>query len=277
MTFTCAKCGKTVNEEPSLKFGHSDTLKFCPKCYGKRHAVFSDSFIAACSILLLAGVLLAVFKHEFLIFQAGLLALFLPLSVITHELGHAIAALLLKAKVLRIHIGCGKFLNDFNFCGIEWKFYSLPVSGCVYTCILNRKFYRIRSFLISLCGPVLNLIIALTALIMLFLISSYWFSVFIKPFIAVNIYSFVYSLLPTERLVDGKEVPTDGFILLTVPFMSNAKIDKEIESNYAWCRWMLFKGGRIEEAGKILKKGLTLFPESNAIYNEIARLNLQNS
>lgn len=274
MSFTCVKCGKVINEEPVLKFNPSDTLQYCRKCYGKRNAIFSDSFIAACSILLIGGLLLAIFKNDFLILQAGLLALFLPLSVITHELGHAAMALLLKAKVTQIHIGRGKFLNNFSFYGIDWEFYSLPISGYVHTLILSRKFYRLKSFLISLAGPLSELLIALAALALLFLIPSSCFSIFIKPFIAVNIYSFVCGFIPTETIIKNREVPTDSLRLLTLPLMSKSKADKEIEACYAWYGYTLSKRGRIEEAGEILEKGLALFPESEAIHSEIERLKL---
>jgi tetratricopeptide (TPR) repeat protein len=166
----------------------------------------------------------------------------------------------------------GKTLYNHDFWGIEWKFCAIPICGFVIAGHNNRKFYRMRSFLMTLGGPIANCLLILAAVILLFHISSPRLSAVIKPFIAANIFSLLLGLWPRKVNFTGRSTPSDGLTLLMTPFMSKLKINHEIESCYVWEGYCYFRKNRFEDAKRIYETGLALFPNSTAIQNEMGQV-----
>jgi hypothetical protein len=236
-----------------------------------------QSYLTAFVIILIVGFVWVMVspQNEFawLVLQTGLFGCFTIIVEVFHELGHILAGLMTKAKIFQVTIGLGRTLYSHDFWGIEFKFCSIPICGFTIIGFSNRKFYRMRSFLMTLGGPLANCFLILAAMILLFHISSPWLLALIRPFLAANVFALLFnSLLPRKVNFAGTNMSSDGLMLLTIPFMSKLKIDQEIEACFVWQGYSFYKRGCIDDARRSYKAGLTLFPNSAAIQNEMRRL-----
>jgi tetratricopeptide (TPR) repeat protein len=280
MARKCAKCGVVSEiEEAFQKSYYSDKIFYCPACREKDAIQLGESYLIACIVVLIGGFVwvMANPQNEFawLIFQAGLFLFFTAIVAIPHELGHVLAAFAARAKIFQVTIGLGRTLYKHDFLGIEWKFCAVPICGFVIPGISSRNFYRTRSFLISLGGPLMNCFLGVAALIALFHISSPWLAAVIRAFMAANIFVLLYGLLPRKVNIGGRSTPSDGLTLLTIPFMSKLKINQNIEAHYVWEGYDCSVRGRIEDARRSYEKGLACFPDSVALKSRTGRLLLE--
>ena len=213
-------------------------------------------------------------QNEFamLIFQLGLCVCFANILVPFHELGHILAGLMTKSKIFGVTIGLGRTLYSRDFWGVEWKLCVIPICGFTIVGHKSRRFYRMRSFLTTLGGPLVNFLLIFAAMILLFNVSSPMLLKVIKPFIVANILALLLGLWPRKVNFAGVKTSSDGLTLLTVPFMSKLKIEQEIESCYAWEGYSYYRKGRIEDAKRSYEAGLALFPNSTVLQNEMERL-----
>jgi tetratricopeptide (TPR) repeat protein/Zn-dependent protease len=169
------------------------------------------------------------------------------ISIVLHELGHAVAALFVGMKITEIVIGHGKDIFDVRLFGIDWKIKQFPVCGAVYVLGRSNSLYRSRMFLISLFGPLTNLILVWLAVKFPreFMIISpptiYVFPGIILCF--VNIYLVGISLFPRHVNIYGVWAPTDGLRMLQLPFLSTREVGEEISTSW------LFDGYKLECAG----------------------------
>lgn len=280
MARKCAKCGVVSEiEEAFQKSFYSDRTFYCPVCLKKNAIRNGESLLIAFLILFILGLLWVTItpQNEFgrLVLQAGLFMFFIPVVIVLHEFGHVIAAILTKTRIYYVTIGLGETSYKRKFLGVEWIFCKLPVCGFTYVGTTNRKFYRLRSVLITLGGPLMNCLIAIAATIALLSISSPDISATIKSFIAANIFELLYSLTLKKWHISGQPIPSDGLSLLKEPFMSKSEIDRNIEGSYVWEVYGYRRGGRIEDAKRICETGLTHFPDSVNLKAESARILLQ--
>jgi hypothetical protein len=280
MARKCAKCGVVSEiEEAFQKSNYSDKIFYCPACSKEKSVQLGESFLIACPIVLIGGIVWVMVnpRNEFawLVFQAGLFMCFWVVLTVPHELGHVLAAFVTRAKVSKVTIGLGRILCKRELLGIEWEFRVIPICGSTIVGIGDRNFYRIRNFLISSGGPLINFLLGTAALILLFFIYSPWPVAFTKAFMFTNIFELVHNLLPTKWNTSGGSMSSDGLRLLMLPLMSKSKIDKEIEGHYAWWGYSYISKGRIEDARKIYEKGLALFPDSAWLQRGMGRVLLE--
>lgn len=280
MARKCAKCGVVSEiEEAFQKSNFSDEIFYCPACSKGKSIQLGESFLIACPIVLIGGLVWVMVnpQNEFawLVFQAGLFMCFYPLSVVFHEFGHVLAGLITKSTIYGVTIGFGRILFKFELRGVEWRFCKVPVGGFTYVSSGDRKFYRIRNIMTTLGGPLMNCLLVIVLAIVLFHISSPWLSAIIKAFMALNIFVCFYALVPKNRKDSGRNVPSDGLSLLTEPFKSKPEIDKEIEGYYVWEGYNRIIKGCIEDARRSYEKGLGYFPDSIALQDGIGRVLLE--
>jgi hypothetical protein len=277
MTRKCAKCGVVSEiEEVFLKSYYSDKIFYCPECWGRDVIQRGESYLIACVAILIGGLVWVIIRpqNEFawLIFQMGLFLSFISVVAVPHELGHVLAGFMTKAKILRVTIGLGRTLYKRDIFGIEWEFCAIPICGFTSAGFNNRKFYRLRSFLVSLGGPFMNLMLGVAALFVLFSISSLWLAAVIRAFIAANVFQLLYNLLPRKGVFAGTLTSSDGLTLLTAPFISESKINQNIEACYVWEGYGYYLKGRLEDAKQIYETALANFPDSIALQEEMGRI-----
>jgi tetratricopeptide (TPR) repeat protein len=169
------------------------------------------------------------------------------ISIVLHELGHAVAALLVGMEVTEIVIGYGKDIFDIRLFGIDWKIKQFPTCGAVYVLGRSTFLYRSRMFLISLFGPLTNLILVWLVLELpreFMTIGSP--KIYIFPGIILcfaNIYLVGISLFPRHVNMYGGWGPTDGLRMLQLPLLSTKEVGEEISKSW------LIDGYNLECAG----------------------------
>ncbi len=173
------------------------------------------------------------------------------ISIVIHESGHAISALCLGMKVTKIAIGHGETICEFQLFGIPWKIKQVPFGGATY--ILNKSiyFYRTKSFIVSLFGPLTNLILVyLTLRFPREFMTIDTPEIYVYPGIIICIRNIIYvfeNLVPQYCNVDGSQVPNDGLSMLKTPFLSTKQISEEV--SISW----LFDGYNLERSGQYQK------------------------
>jgi hypothetical protein len=277
MSRKCAKCGIVSEIDESFqKSYYSDEIFYCPTCWEKKTIQQGESYLAACAIILIGGFLWVTLSpnNEFarLIFQVGLFWFFTIIATVPHELGHILTAFITNVKIYQVTIGLGGILYKRDLCGIEWVFRAIPICGYTLIGFDTRRFYKLRSFLVTLGGLLANCFLIFIAMILLFYLSSAWILSMFGSFIAANVVILLFNLLPRKSNFAGTIMPSDGLTLLTVPFMSESRINQDIEASYAWEVYSYYMKGRIENAMHSYKKGLALFPDSAAIQNEMGKM-----
>jgi tetratricopeptide (TPR) repeat protein len=280
MARKCAKCGVVSEiEEAFQKSNSSDEIFYCSACSKEKSVQLGESYLIACIISLIGGFLLVIIwprsELVWLMFQGGLFMCFIAITALPHELGHVLAALLTKARIFQVTIGLGRELYTCDFLGIEWKFCAIPICGVTNAFFNNKSFFRLRSFLLSLGGPLANLFMLAAGVILCFHISSPRLGIVIITFIAANVYELLHNLLPRKVNFAGTLASSDGLTLLKAPFMSVSEINKEIEGYYIWqgCRHSM--KGRFEDAKRTYEEGLTQFPDSTALQSGMGRILLE--
>jgi tetratricopeptide (TPR) repeat protein len=158
------------------------------------------------------------------------------LIIIPHELGHAIATRFVGMKVIKIIIGSGRTVFTLQLLGILWEVKRFPIGGRTLFSGESTHFYRLRLFLIILCGPLTNFFLILLALQLPqeFILKNppgtYLFPGII--FYTVNALIVVNNLFPHYIYIDKIKIPNDGLQMLTIPFLSKQEIVQRVALSY---------------------------------------------
>lgn len=238
MSRKCAKCGMVSETEEAFiqdnKSSYSDKVFYCTTCWEKKTTQQEKAYLLAYITVLIGGFVWVIVspKNEFawLVLHIGLFGCFTIVATVFHELGHVLAAFVVRAKIFQVTIGLGRILYRRNFWGIEWQFCIIPICGFVIPSISSIIFYRTRSFLISLGGPLANCFWGAAAMFVLWRTSSPWLAAMVRSFMIANIFTLGYGLWPQKVHFAGQNTSSDGLSLLTIPFMSKSKIKQEIGS-----------------------------------------------
>jgi tetratricopeptide (TPR) repeat protein/Zn-dependent protease len=187
------------------------------------------------------------------------------MSIVLHELGQAVAALLLGMEVTEIVIGCGENVFDFKLFGIPWRIKQFPICGAVYVLRKSTYFYRSRMFLISLFGPLTNLILVCLPLKFpreFMTISPT--TIYIIPGIIicfVNIELLSRSLFPHHFNIYGLPMPTDGLRMLTLPFLSKREVAIEVSEGLLFDGYNLACNENYQKAIDSFSKAIQYNPD----------------
>ncbi|MEH1883875.1 tetratricopeptide repeat protein [Nostoc sp.] len=158
------------------------------------------------------------------------------LIIIPHELGHAIATRFVGMKVIKIIIGSGRTLFTLQLLGILWEIKRFPTGGMTLISVKSTHFYRLKIFLITLCGPLSNFLLIFIALqLPQKVILNNPLGIYLYPgiiFYMVNTTMIVINLFPDYKYVDNIKIPSDGLQLLTLPFLSKEEIAQRVALSY---------------------------------------------
>jgi membrane-associated protease RseP (regulator of RpoE activity) len=82
------------------------------------------------------------------------------ISILIHEIGHALAARLCRFGIFEFRVGSGKPLGTSRFgsCVCSWSI--LPYGGMIRCFPFRPGSYRFRSFVVFLAGPAANVAVA---------------------------------------------------------------------------------------------------------------------
>jgi tetratricopeptide (TPR) repeat protein len=159
-----------------------------------------------------------------------------PIVIFLHELGHVFATICLGMTVTEVAIGGGKTIFESRLFGIDWKLKKVPDGGVTYILEKSICFYRSRSFLIALFGPLTNFILAWLPLRFPHeFITINPPGVYIFPgiiFCLINAIAVINNLTPQHIFIDGRRVPTDGLQMLTAPFLSQREVADRVSLSW---------------------------------------------
>ena len=285
MPITCDICDATsaleetyVKQRKSFRFRKS---AYCPACWQKRSESGSKITFGLWGIYLLLGVWAAArgLPVGWLLLNFVLMGVCMILMIVPHELGHAYVARWLGRRVFKIVIGTGRLVWEGRMLGFPCELRLYPLRGLMVSATHSPHWYRAKQFLIVLAGPAVNLGLLLLSWWLL-----HWqghalsFSRSLSPWgamIAANGLLLVANLLPYhQRFLQGK-VPSDGLALLTLPFLSKAKLEEALVSYYLFENVALIADRRFEEAEASLRQGLAQFPEHPLLTSDLGLVRLE--
>lgn len=199
-----------------------------------------------------------------------LVDVFLILSIVPHELGHAIAGRVAGWRVFAVVVGVGKQLFKFRMFGILFSFHWLPVAGITQVVPMTSRWFRLKRFCVYLAGPVVNAAIALIPFFIWFDAWHQWGFIGLpraaRLCVWANFWVMAYNLWPHQSKM--LNMATDGKQLLKT--FSRKKVD--IEELLAM-RYALEATMRRDEykdfAGALdwCNQGLALFPQNVHLLN----------
>jgi hypothetical protein len=145
------------------------------------------------------------------------LACCVPIGIIAHELGHAIAARVLGLEVGAIVVGRGRKLFARDVFGVSFRVYAWPISGHVYIGGPRRRFMRTRIWLTFLMGPLTNGLLAFGAVVWWPELQGVFGAPLVFLWIVFNASLLLFNLLPYRITDFGQSAPNDGLALLQIP------------------------------------------------------------
>jgi len=156
-----------------------------------------------------------------------LLAVYLPISTLFHELGHVLFGRIAGLAPYRVHIGAGKDLFVFELLKIRFimkrKFWG---GGLTFLRFRNFEHFRIKLFFYSLGGPISDLLIIGVALV---LFRFEWLRGFLFVVFIVQLMSFMLNMIPMNVTRDGTVYPRDGKKMLMALFTNYEKDLKDAQ------------------------------------------------
>lgn len=267
-----------VSEQVS--FRRARTRCLCPGCF-KRHHVRKSATAAAfvlltCAAVCVFGIYIRNYERAGTPNNAmnfALAVVFVYLLIIPHELGHAIAARLLRWDIFRVTFGIGPCWMEWRVGGIPVQFRLIPDRGSVSTLSLRHRDWRACRFITIAAGPLVNLAIAILAIEL----AGGWTIFISDPFASVwstlgaaSAFVFVVSLIPqTVWTQEGKSV-TDGLQMARLLFKP---LPSERVRRIAY---FLAKGGALaaidkaEEALKVFSAAHIEYPEDASVTASLA-------
>jgi tetratricopeptide (TPR) repeat protein len=288
MGIRCDSCGRPAPEGASFRRVRRGFR--CPTCFGRRqhlwHRLVWLGFLALTAVVLVMAARPAWRLAALVPLGAWLFLALLPVTLVAHEAGHALAAWLLRLRVFTFTLGHGRLLGSVRLLGVRWQLRALLNAGTTEVAHPSTRFFRLRHFLLVLAGPLTNAALLAAAL--------WWWSPAVlyrraaggelagghfvaATFAWANCLLLVGSLAPLRRRQGGATLNSDGWELLATPFCSRAAVEASHARYFARqgdeCMWE----GRYAEALGWFERGLALYPERivNTCGVALARLALQ--
>jgi hypothetical protein len=156
------------------------------------------------------------------------------ISILPHELGHALGARLVGLKIHGIVWGSGPVLARGVFRGIPYRLHAFPLAGVTYTEIRDGAWFRLQRLVVVLAGPMSQIVMLYIAVVLL---RDAWqnesltlaFSP-LSSFIAAN-FLLLTNLFPYINKATG--VPSDGKQILALLSPNGMQVYRQCEGRSA--------------------------------------------
>jgi tetratricopeptide (TPR) repeat protein len=147
----------------------SDPKVICPNCWVKRNNSKHLGFLVVIAVGGVCGLSLHWVAPDnsagqFLV-NLFLIWVFVILSILPHELGHAFTGRALGWHVHQIVVGIGKPLFKARWAGMLFDFRSIPVAAATWVLPEDTRWLRPKWFLIIFAGPLVNAAMALAVIV----------------------------------------------------------------------------------------------------------------
>jgi len=198
------------------------------------------------------------------------IGLFLILSIVPHELGHALVARALGWRVYQIVIGVGKPLFKRRWAGILFEIRAVPLAGATWMIPKDTRWFRAKRFLAALAGPAVNMALAL-AVVVIWQGNLSHFDFDALPagprlFLWANAWVALANLWPHQPRT-GFALPSDGKLLFQLLAFRKKDMEKIQAMRFAVEAMQCRDNGNLSGARVACDKGLALYPEDAHLLN----------
>ncbi len=197
--------------------------------------------------------------------------------VVPHELAHALTAKALGMRVFRVRLGVGQKIVSFRLFGWDWEIHSVLMGGATQVSARSREGYRTRHALVTLAGPMLNLLVLVWFVARAFqghaLITA--FSGGLCPlsvFAAANLVVLLNALWPRAIVTPGGDAASDGLALLQLPGLTDEQITTRLVLYFSLEGGCLRRAGRNRDAMATYDLGLQVTGEDPLLVVEKSAL-----
>jgi hypothetical protein len=252
-----------------IRFFRRKDLKLCPACFEKENNKINFILIwsyASCGFLSIPLILFTPTRGVgllFLIFSVALL--FVLISTVLHELGHAIFGQLFGIRVFAIQIGYGGVVHEFHFGGIRWRICVIVFGGVTIGVPYSAYLFRLKELLFVLGGPMANVVLLFFAITFLSFDQVFKGTIFdgfvpMQLLVLGNGVLLVMSLWPhMANSIIGK-TPNDGLLLWKIWWYDKTKVEGILAARYLYEAEECRKQKDINGAENWIKEGLRHFP-----------------
>jgi len=266
----CEQCGAETECESvfrKIRSGLIGTKTICPTCLEfKRHKNGNKVITDFIGGLVLASFFLLNEKAPWYFINLYLVVAMMYLSIVPHELGHALGVLLTRHKILDISFGQGRRLYCTKIYGVYLEFRIVPVVGRVRYLRQNGCALRMKDLLIYTMGPATNI-----ALFFLLwhgfgeTIANENFNKTPAPLFAftwANLFLGITNFLPFKYQTGRGKVTSDGLSILNIVFGKKIDIAGEIEQ-ILFRASLAFYYNDYEECKNLAKKAVNIKSDDN--------------
>ncbi|HEY3488435.1 MAG TPA: site-2 protease family protein [Gammaproteobacteria bacterium] len=189
------------------------------------------------------------------------------LSMIPHELGHLLGALLTRQEILQMTLGSGRCLYSKKAGGIYFEIRAWPTEGLLFRKYKNRAFIRLRDFITVLAGPLANISLAL----LIWLVFSEQLehanpSNEPTPALALLLANLVVglgNLWPFTFRSHFGEMQSDGKQLLLIPFMPQSHLEEKLKQQAIAAAFLALNNNDFLACEQLCAEGLAAYPRDS--------------
>jgi tetratricopeptide (TPR) repeat protein len=187
-------------------------------------------------------------------------------SIAPHEFGHLVAAKLLGLRAFRMVIGSGRVLLSWKMFEVPTELRVWPVEGFVQAGFTTKNWFRLKKAIFAGAGPLVNVAIAVA----IWFLGDYGklhhfprLNRELHPLLmlfAANVFLVASSLIPRKCVTQLGKLPSDGWHVLTAPFLKPSEISESLAGTWVLEADALIAQQRIDEAISVIEAGLARFP-----------------
>ncbi len=239
-------------------------LRYCPACVEQRaRRLNRNSLLLGLPFIVVALALAPLRDRAMLLFFPIFMCSYFA-CVVPHELGHALAASLLRLRVFTICLGWfGPIIWRWRIGRTDLFITAIPSGGYNLVAPPNLFLIRPRWMLMVAAGPLANVLLVLGAWAIPPRAST--LEMMVPPFIAANVVILALTLFPYRYATRLGMVSSDGLTLLTTPFSSREVWKRRRALYFAWEGLDRVQQKEYADAIDWARQGLSEFPDDNSL------------
>jgi hypothetical protein len=260
----CSTCGRisTLGQFFKPVLGGKE----CPYCQMERRKRRWWRTPALALLSLAFGLLVP--SYFYIGVNTALALLVLYLMIIPHELSHAVVAWLLGGRIFEIRIGYGRTIWSRSIRGVIISLCQYPLMGMCVIMYPDRRFIRLRHFLVVSAGVLFS-----GLMILLFLLGARFDRVFTtvafrEVFIWVNAIVFIFNLLPRKINLGPIQLRTDGGSLLVL-LKGDLTADELHLAMFTYGSTYALRRNDFDRAVEVCQEGLAEYPDNTLLKNNL--------
>ena len=184
--------------------------------------------------------------------------LFLPVVIVAHEAGHALASVLLGHRIFEIRIGAGPSVR-FAVGRTQLQIGLLPLGGHVASGSASAHGFRWKRFVIIAAGPAMN---ALMLGVVSFMDLP---SNLLRDFAVVNAFVLISNLLPFSQRTPLGPQANDGLALVRTFLDPETVLEQQRAAIPAAEAQLLVERGDRDAAREMVREALAIHPHSEVL------------